>query len=50
MLNMFELNQQEKRYERQLTHVEHLILKETGLSKSKLREVCEALYQYRVID
>lgn len=40
----------EPRYKKQLRNVEHLVLHDVKLSKERLEEILEILYEYRVID
>lgn len=38
------------RYERQLQDVEELVMHDAKISKERLYEVLEVLYEYRIID
>lgn len=39
-----------RRYEKQLEDVEEIVAHDTKLSKERLYEVLEILYEYRIID
>lgn len=40
----------QRRYERQLEDVEHIVMHETRLKKERLYEILEILYEHRIID